>query len=375
MSDRFYLMVIRFPTGGIRTHLKYFTALAPARPLRLQPVLICPGGSEAAALARTVGLPPELDLSKGIRGPRDMCRVVVQASRKFDARLIHSHGFTSAAVAAPAAFLHRRAHLVTAHDVITSGVLHRANVLERLGLGIAMRTADAVHAVSSDCADSIRLLPFMKNARNIVVIPNGINPEQFNRVARRDVRAELGVRGDTFLLGFFGRFMAQKGFRTLVDAIGLLQSARNAPNVIVLAVGSGGYIREDKDYIESAGLASHFRFMDPVEDPAPLIAAVDCVAMPSRWEAYGLLAAEVMALGVPLLASTCVGLREITFDTPARTFPPESPRLLADAIAAEIAHRSKVRAEEFAAEALRRFDFTPNAARIEDLIQGLYGRQ
>ena len=114
--------------------------------------------------------------------------------------------------------------------------------------------------------------------------------------------------------------------------------------------------------------------MDSVEDPAPLIAGVDCVAMPSRSEAYGLLAAEVMALGVPLLASTCIGLREVTANTPSRTFPPQDPRLLANAIAAEIGDRSQLRAEKFASEALRRFDFTPSAARIADLIHGLYDR-
>jgi len=214
----------------------------------------------------------------------------------------------------------------------------------------------------------------MENARNIVVIPNGIDPRQFRRVTGRNVRAELDLDPQTFLIGFFGRFMAQKGFRTLVDALGLLHGAHVGPNITVLAVGSGGFLREDKAYIQGLGLASHFRFMDLVEDPAPLIAGVDCVAMPSRWEAYGLLAAEVMALGVPLLASTCIGLREVIANTPSRTFAPQNPRLLADAITAEISDRSQLRAGDFASEALRRFDFTPSAARIADLIYGLYDR-
>ena len=72
------------------------------------------------------------------------------------------------------------------------------------------------------------------------------------------MRAELGIDPHTFLVGFFGRFMAQKGFRTLVDAIGLLQRAQDTPNITVLAVGSGGFIREDKDYIQGLGLALPF---------------------------------------------------------------------------------------------------------------------
>jgi glycosyltransferase involved in cell wall biosynthesis len=374
MSQRFYLLVVRHPTGGIRTHLKYLKVLAPMRPNPLQPVLVCPEGVDGQALAQTLALPPELVLSQGVRSLRDMARAIWGASRRYGARLIHSHGFGSATVATPAALVHRRAHLVTAHDVITGGVLERTSRLERNGLGFALRAADRVHAVSHDCAESIRLLPFMKQAENIEVISNGIDPQQFRHVDPRDLRAELGLEANTFVVGFFGRFMAQKGFRTLVDAVGLLQHRADLPNILVLAVGSGGFIREDKDYVRSLGLSSRFRFMDAVENPAPLIAAVDCVAMPSRWEAYGLLAAEVMALGVPLLASTCIGLREVTLDTPARSFAPEDASQLAAAITAEIDDRSRGRAAEFRAEALRRFDFTPNARRIADLIDALYAR-
>ena len=371
LSSQHYLLVVRYPTGGIRTHLKYFNALAPSRPDRLQPVLVCPEGEQALALAKTLDLPPELNLSAGVRSPGAMARTVFRASRRFNVRLIHSHGFTSAAVAAPTALLQGRAHLVTVHDVITPGALGRASRTEWLGLGLAMRFAQAVHAPSNDCAASLRLLPFMGHARNIVVIPNGIDPGQFSGVTPRHIRSELGLSPDTFLIGFFGRFMALKGFRTLVDSIGLLKSTEGLPPIVVLAVGNGGFIREDQSYIEQCGLGSSFRFMDFVENPASLIAAVDCVSMPSRSEAYPILGAEVMALGVPLLASTCVGLREVTSDTPARTFPPDDPASLARAIAAEINSPSKRRSAEFAPEALRRFDFTPKAARIENLIQSL----
>jgi glycosyltransferase involved in cell wall biosynthesis len=375
MPPCYYLLVVRFPTGGIRTHLKYFRALAPLRPDRLQPVLVCPEGEQALALAKNLDLPAELNLSKGVRSLSTMARTVFSATRQFDVRLIHSHGFTSAAVAAPTALLERRAHLVTVHDVITEGVLERASRSERLGLGLAMRLAQAVHAVSNDCAASLRLLPFMGSAHSIVVIPNGIDAGQFSGVAPRDIRSDLGLSPSTFLIGFFSRFMAQKGFRTLVDSIGLLKSIKGLPPIVVVAVGSGGFIREDQSYIERRGLGPSFRFMDSVENPAPLIAAVDCVAMPSRWEAYGLLGAEVLALGIPLLASNCIGLREVTSGTPARTFPPNDPAALASTIAAEIDTPTKGRSAEFVHEALRRFDFKPKAARIENLIQKLHHGQ
>lgn len=44
--------------------------------------------------------------------------------------------------------------------------------------------------------------------------------------------------------------------------------------------------------------------------------------MPSRWVAFGLLAVEALCAGTPLIASDCIGLREVVEDTPAVVVPP-----------------------------------------------------
>ena len=365
---RDYLLNVRFPTGGIRTHLKYLDVLAPRTASDPAPVLVCPDDAEGAALASTLGIPPERFASPRAKSPVDLALAIVRGCRESGARVIHSHGFTAALIAMPAVLLFRARHVVTVHDLVTPGLLEQAGKIRACVLGLVLRRAYAVHAVSEDCAASLDTLPFMRNASNVVTIPNGIDTSQFSNVVATDLRRLCGVGDETFLVGFFGRFMGQKGFRTLIDAIEIANQHPGVPKMLVICSGGGGFVREDRAYLDAKGLSSQFRFLDHVENVAPLIAGVDAVAMPSRWEAYGLLAAEVLTVGTPLVASTCSGLREVTRGTPARTFPPGDAKALCEALIAEAMSPSKESAREFAAIARQRFDFTTNAKRIRELL-------
>lgn len=363
-----YLLVIRYPTGGIRTHVKYAKQLAPNQPIAPAPVLICPDDADGKAIAQAAGIPGAQVSSKGAKSFSDLLIATLRACMRYRPRVIHSHGFTSALAAAPSALLLHKRHIVTIHDVVTPGLVARTPKLVLMALGLVLRSAYAVHAVGEDCAENLCTLPFMNKARNILTIQNGINSAQFSHVSPTDIRLKLGLPSDTFLVGFFGRFMAQKGFRTLIDAMLLVSQRAGVRKVVVIAVGGGGFIREETAYIERLQLQECFRFLDSVENPAPLIAGVDCVAMPSRWEAYPLLAAEALALGIPLVASNCLGLREVTRDTPAISIVPDNPAILADAICEEAVDSTKRIANAFAATALKRFDFAPNAARLLELL-------
>lgn len=368
-NSRRYAVVARHPTGGIRTHLKYLQVLAPPAANDPSPALVTPKSADGDLLAASMGLAPSHVVTAPSEALLALTRATYRAVRRFETRVVHSHGFTSAIAAFPVTLALRQRHIVTVHDVITDAVLRRTGTAQLAALGAILRSAYAVHAVGEDCAESLRILPFMRVSGNMVTIRNGIDVAQFSDVAKADVRKALGIDPSHHLFGFFGRFMAQKGFRTIVDAIAILAKDGTPRELCVLAVGSGGFIREDKAYIESKQLTQYFRFLDQVENPAGLIASVDCLLMPSRWEAYPILAAEALVLGVPLIATQCIGLREVVRDTPARTIPSSEPAALAAAIRDEIRAPTRTETAAFAATARTRFDFAPNAARIRTLIR------
>ena len=68
-------------------------------------------------------------------------------------------------------------------------------------------------------------------------IPNGIDTQRFARATPIDIRREQRLGAETALIGFFGRFMAPKGFRTLVDAVELLAGRGSARPFRVITFG------------------------------------------------------------------------------------------------------------------------------------------
>ena len=289
------------------------------------------------------------------------------SSGSFD--LVHSQGFTAGAAAALPASLRGIPHLMSVHDVMQQSQFAGVRGWARkLGMKTVFGRIDLVHAVSGDVRENLIAHLGNRLARRIRVVRNGILTQPIREAPPRDLRGELGLGTDTLLVGFFGRFMAQKGFGTLVEAIRLLRQSQElgARRVHVVAFGGGGFVREEQAAIERAGLASAFSFFPFVADVAGALKAVDVVAIPSLWEAAPLLPMEAMVAGVPVVGTDCIGLREVLADTPAVMLKPEDAVALAAALSHEARNSSRHTAEGFVPSATSRFDV---AARVPELIE------
>jgi glycosyltransferase involved in cell wall biosynthesis len=368
-------LIVRWPTGGIRTHLKYLYRYLP--PGKYAPTLIAPGGEETDYLCENLR---HADLTPIIvrGGMKEFAQKVWGLLLRKQVDVVHTHGFTSVGIAALPARLARVPHLATIHDVVTPATRERLGALGLRALSGTLALANCVQAVGVDACRNLETLPrapLLPHSR-LITIRNGVDLVQFGNVAPRPFKRDLGLSEDTFLIGFFGRFMAQKGFRVLVSAIQKIVAAGTAPRPLrVVAVGEGGYMREDQAEIERLGLTDYFRFLPPIENPAPSIAGLDCLVMPSRWEALSILAMEVLCLGTPLIATDCIGLRELTEASAARTVPVDDVQALADALLAEMTTSSRAASEAFAIEARRSFDVVPRVREIDATLEQLIDRR
>jgi glycosyltransferase involved in cell wall biosynthesis len=86
-------------------------------------------------------------------------------------------------------------------------------------------------------------------------------------------------------------------------------------------------------------------------DVRPHLAWADVLAVPSRWEGFGLVVVEAMASGVPVVASRVDGLDEVVGDA-GILVPPDEPGALASALGRVLEDR-ELRAE-LAAAGIRR---------------------
>jgi UDP-glucose:(heptosyl)LPS alpha-1,3-glucosyltransferase len=146
--------------------------------------------------------------------------------------------------------------------------------------------------------------------RDIELIPNGYADGEFNLdragALRDSERARLGYRpGDRVVL-FVANELERKGFGPLIRAL----AAINDPQSRLLVVGRvdiSGYAAE----IQKLGLTDRIQAIGAASDVVSYYAAADVFALPTQYEAWGLVIVEALACGKPVLTSRLAGAAEV----------------------------------------------------------------
>jgi glycosyltransferase involved in cell wall biosynthesis len=123
----------------------------------------------------------------------------------------------------------------------------------------------------------------------------------------------------------YGRFHRQKGFDLAIEAMRLLPAG-------VARLTIAGYGEDDAALRAAAQDLDSVAFSGRFEDPSALLADADAVLMPSRWEAFGLVAAEARAAARPLVATAVDGLPEQVSPDAGILVPGDDAKALAAAI-------------------------------------------
>jgi len=363
------LMAARHPVGGIRTFLRYVYS----QPCFEDCTITLLAAADDVGEYLGAYIPADrLEVSQVGQDLGSMRNAIRQRISTGEFDLLHSHGLMTGVAAELARIGSGVPHLLTIHDVFlpTSfrGVKGR---LQQWGLNVLLRRCDAIHAVSNDCADNFRrYVPLVRHDR-VHVILNGIDTRLFATAEPVAVRRELGMAEDVFLVGFFGRFMAQKGFRTLVGAVEILVRNGLSRPLRVLTFGWGGFIREDYQYLHEKGLGEYFLQMPQTDEPERWMKAMDVVAMPSRWEACPLQPMEALAAGVPVIGANSIGLREVLAGTPAYVFPVGDAHALAAQLYVVSSEDPRPRFHAYSMIALKRFDVARCGSAVRRLYQDL----
>lgn len=368
--DMRILLVVRHPVGGIRTFLRYIYSQPCFSGLTLD--LVAPDDGLQAYLDAClpqdrIRLIPVINSGYGLyRGIRRQL-----AGTSYD--LVHSHGFSAGIITQCALPFSRVPHLMTAHDVFLDRQFAgwKGYIKKRLISEVFTRV-DAIHTVTEEARRNfLDFFPEVDTAR-VHGILHGVDTNYFARGQAADLHGAHGLDPAVPLIGFFGRFMAQKGFRDLIHAMEILvKEERVYPQPKVITFGWGGFIREDYQYLREKGLADFFVQAPATDDMAAALKGVNVVAMPSRWEACGLLAMEALAAAVPVVGTDCVGLNEVLQGTPAERITPGDARALADSLVRLLEARAGDAFLHYQEEACKRFDIERPArelCQVYDLI-------
>jgi len=169
----------------------------------------------------------------------------------------------------------------------------------------------AVIAVSRSVRGELSRYYGLDGAR-IPVIYNGVDPRVYHpdrrEEWRRQVREAFGIPEEGPTLLFVGAF-ERKGLRYLIEALPLIPDPRVRLLVVGRGMGSGGPALAAR-----AGVADRVVFAGHHADTERFFAAADLFVMPTLYEPFGMVIAEAMASGLPVVTSRLAGAGELIED-------------------------------------------------------------
>ncbi len=195
---------------------------------------------------------------------------------------------------------------------------HKCSVIPRRGIDYPLKNklyyrfsynvlADAVIANSKATKESLlRNAPWL-DPKRIVVIYNGVDPQEFDHHSIPTRRAEWGIRPTDRVVGFIGQLDERKGLHALLDAFE--RTAQRHQFVHLVLVGKGPL----HDWIASKRLDRVHLVGFDSNIPA-VIKSIDCLVLPSRWEGFGIVLIEAMAGGKPCITTRTSSMPEIVSD-------------------------------------------------------------
>ncbi len=224
-------------------------------------------------------------------------------------------------------------------------------------------------------------------AQRIEVIYNGIAARFFDlpRVTRnvgaRFIAPEEEALTNKQLL-YAGRLRAEKGLLIILKALDVLTRGQQRTDLRLHIFGDGDevYIRELQTFMQEKRLAGLVTFHGkvPQDELIEYYDRSDMMLVPSLWqEPFGLVIAEAMARGLPVIASDVGGPAEIiTHGVDGLLVAPGDEQALASAIARLLENTDEC--ERLAKAALRtareRFTIEGNARRVEQhLLRAIRG--
>jgi glycosyltransferase involved in cell wall biosynthesis len=145
------------------------------------------------------------------------------------------------------------------------------------------------------------------------VIYYGTDPQRFAPVTpgeRAARRRAFGWPADRPLVGFVGALGdRRKAFDTLFSAWASL-CARPEWDADLVVAGRGAELAAWTAHASAAGLGDRIRFLGFRSDIPDILASLDLLVHPARYEAYGLSVHEAVCRGIPAIVTASAGVAE-----------------------------------------------------------------
>lgn len=253
----------------------------------------------------------EVSMIRSIHPSKD-CRDILKIQNiihSFQPHIVHCHSAKAGGLGRLAVFLMRgmRPKVVYTPNALPTHLGWQYGILELL----LARITDRFIAISASEAREISRLCLVPLTRVSVVWPF-IDTDHFVPIDKQEARRTIGLSDQRPLILGVGRLSHQKDPVTFVKVVEKLYN--DSLDIRGIWVGDGELRVQIENMIKRKGLDKIVTVVGWQSDVRPFIASADVVLMPSRYESFGYVAAEALAMARPVVGTKVTGLVDIIPD-------------------------------------------------------------
>lgn len=230
-----------------------------------------------------------------------------------DANLVHLHQTTLLGSVSPWLYAKKKVPLFASRHIMNNH--DKRNVFHHF----IYRRLDALIVMSQALKRNV-IATHPLRERQVKVVNLGLDFDRFdsNRVDAERQRAEWGADPETIVIGLVGRIDPAKGQATFIQAAaGLMKRLPATTKLKFVIVGeetlgaTSNYLAELKKMVSQFRLEEKVIFAGFQQNIPEIMQAFDLFVMPSKQEAFGLVAIEAMAMECPIIISSGGSAEEI----------------------------------------------------------------
>jgi glycosyltransferase involved in cell wall biosynthesis len=224
------------------------------------------------------------------------------------------------------------------HELVTRGRRHAlrnqlACGLMRHVVAVSDELGERFCRFTADAAGPLGLLGYRGLRRRMRSISYGIDLGPYQAVGDDEVaalRARMGARPDTVLVGSVGRLVEQKDYPTQLSAFAL--AARAEPRLRMVLAGEGPLRGTIEAQVAELGIADRVVLLGHWTRVPELLRALDVFVLASKFEPYGVALLEAKCAGSAIVATSVNEIPRLLEDgVTGLVVPPESPEPMARA--------------------------------------------